>query len=126
MERYERCYGADFDPAVTIEQRRSCWTEWLERRTPSDTPERARYAKMRMAQLPTTDTTRSLPDPAPSPPSTYAHEYPRSPPAEYPTSACTPLCNDKWAECNTHCQMTDEDCVMACEASYRICIGGCP
>jgi hypothetical protein len=124
--RYEQCYGADFNPEVTLEQRERCWRDWLAEKAQGDPPERVRYAEMRLSQLARGEGTRPLPDPEAEPPPSYEHEYPRSPPAEYPTSGCTPLCNDGWAECNSHCEMKDEDCVMACEAAYRICIGGCP
>ena len=125
-ERYEQCYGADYDPSVPPEQRQQCWRAWLDARVEDEPPERVRYAEMRLAQLAADGSTRALPSPVPTPPVTYTHEYPRSPPAGYPNSACTPLCNDHWAECNTHCQMKDKDCAMACEAAYRICIEGCP
>ena len=125
-ERYEQCYGADYDPSVTLEQRQQCWRAWLDARVEGDPPERVRYAEMRLQQLAGDHSTRPLPNPTPSPPPTYVHEYPRSPPSVYPTSSCAPLCNDRWAECNSHCQMKDKDCVMACEAAYRVCIEGCP
>ena len=91
-----------------------------------DPPERVRYAEMRLWQLSVDGSTRPLPNPTADPPPTYEHEYPRSPPSEYPTSGCTPLCNDDWAECNTHCEMKDKHCTAACQAAYRVCIGGCP
>lgn len=126
IERYEQCYGADYDPTVALEQREECWRAWLSDRVEGDAPERVRYAKMRLAQLASNGSTRPLPDPVVDPPVTYAHEYPRSPPSVYPNSACTPLCNDHWAECNGRCDMKSKDCTAACEAEYRICIGGCP
>lgn len=126
MARYEQCYGADYDPSVTLEARRACWTDWLRDRVETDPPERVRYAEMRLEQLGSDGTTRPIPDPTPEPPATYEHEYPRTPPSGYPTSGCTPLCNDRWAGCNTRCAMKDKDCTMACEAAYRTCTGGCP
>lgn len=125
-ERFEQCYGADYNPSVTLDQRRRCWSQWLELRVENDPPERVRYAEMRLSQLAVDDSTRPIPDPDPVPPPTYVHEYPRSPPAIYHTSACTPLCNDRWAECTSHCEMRDQDCEMACEAAYRICNEACP
>lgn len=126
VERYEQCYGADYNPEVTLEQRKECWGNWLQSRVESDPPERIRYAEMRLVQLSVDGSTRPLPDPTPEPPPTYEHKYPRGPPAVYPTMACTPLCNDRWAECNTHCEMRDKSCKAACEAAYRICLEGCP
>ena len=126
VERYEQCYGADFNPEVTLQQRERCWSDWLAQRVADDPPERIRYAEMRLAQLATNPVTKELPDPATEPPPTYQHEYPRKVPPGYPSSGCTPLCADRWAECNSHCEMKDKDCTMACEAAHRICIGGCP
>ena len=111
---------------MTLEQRQQCWSDWLEERVESDPPERVRYAEMRLAQLTADSSPRPLPNLAPYPPPTSEHKHPRQPPTEYPTSACTPLCNDHWAECVTHCQISDKPCTTACEAEYRICIGGCP
>jgi hypothetical protein len=124
--RYEQCYGADYDPSVTLERRQSCWSAWLHDRIETDPPERVRYAEMRLEQLSAGEPTRPIPDPEAEPRPTYEHKYPRSRPAAYPTSACTPLCGDHWADCNAHCKMKDKDCTVACEAAFRICIGGCP
>ena len=126
VQRYEQCYGADFNPSVTLDQRLQCWSDWLDARVEDDPPERVRYAEMRLAQLSVDPSTRPIPNPAPQPPPTYEHKYPRSPPAVYPSSACLPLCNDHWADCNAHCLMRDKACLTACQSEYRICTGGCP
>jgi hypothetical protein len=125
-ERYEKCYGADYDPSIALEQRQECWRTWLRGRVDADPPDRVRYAEMRLAQLSSDGSARALPSAVPEPPQSHQHEYPRSVPSGYPKSACTPLCNDQWVRCNDQCAMTDKDCTVACEASYRICIGGCP
>jgi hypothetical protein len=125
-ERYEQCYGADYDPSIALEQRQECWRAWLRDRVDGEPPERVQYAETRLDQLSSDGSVKPLPNPSAEPPPIYEHEYPRSPPSIYPTSACTPLCNDGWAECNGHCVMKDKDCTVACEAAYRICIGGCP
>ena len=54
------------------------------------------------------------------------HEYPRFPPSSHYTSACNPLCNERWAECKGYCEMKDESCVAACESECRVCLDGCP
>ena len=125
-EGYERCFAAEYDPSLSPDGRRACWTRWLANRTETDPPERIRYAEARLVQLSIDGSTRMLPDHAPEPAPVYAHRYPRMPPAGHPTSGCTPLCNDRWAACNLRCEMSQKDCVTACEARYRICIQGCP
>ena len=111
---------------MALERRRACWNGWLRERIETDPEERVRYAEMRLRQLGVGESTRPLPHPVAEPRPAYEHQYPRSPPSVYPNSACTPLCNDHWADCNAHCPMKDKDCTVACEAAYRICIGGCP
>ncbi len=126
-DAYEQCYGADYNPAVSTDQRRACWSSWLQSHAADETPERIRYAEMRLEQLTLDGATRLLPtDVAPSPPPTYEHEYPRAPPGEYQLSGCNPLCNDRWARCNSHCEMKDKTCVAACESEFRVCVDGCP
>ncbi len=126
-QAYEQCYGADYDPAVSPNQRRACWANWLQARSSAEPPERVRYAEMRLEQLAIDSTTRPLPgDDAPEPLPAYEHEYPRPPPGEYQQSGCNPLCNDRWARCNGYCEMKDKTCVAACESEFRVCVDGCP
>ena len=90
-------------------------------------PERVRYAEMRLAQLALDGSTRPLPtDDEPRPIPAREHEYPRSPPGEYQTSGCQPLCNDVWATCNSYCDMKSKSCLAACESEFRVCVDGCP
>jgi hypothetical protein len=126
VDSYEQCYGADYDPSVTADQRRDCWSRWLEERAQNQPPERIRYAQMRLGQLAVDGSARPLPTEDPEPLPAYEHEYPRAPPGEYQTSPCNPLCNDWWASCNRHCEMKDKSCVAACESEYRVCVDGCP
>jgi hypothetical protein len=125
-EYYEQCYGADFDPSVTPDQRRGCWSRWLEEQADNQPPERIRYAEMRLQQLAVDGSTRPLPHQEPEPIPAREHEYPRAPPGEYHTAPCIPLCNDRWAGCNTYCDMKDKNCVAACESEFRVCVNGCP
>jgi hypothetical protein len=127
VESYEQCYGADFNPEVSLERRQRCWSDWLQNRSEADPPERVRYAQMRLEQLAVDGSTRSLPtDDAPKPRPQYEHEYPRSVPGEYQQSGCNPLCADRWSVCNSGCTMKDKTCVAACESEYRVCVDGCP
>jgi len=81
---------------------------------------------MRLQQLGIDGATRPLPAGPPVPRLAVEHEYPRSPPAEYSTSGCDPLCNDRWALCNGYCDMKDKSCLAACESEFRVCVHGCP
>ncbi|MGB5697673.1 MAG: hypothetical protein WBM46_18620 [Polyangiales bacterium] len=111
---------------MTPDQRRQCWSQWAKEHSEDQPPEQVAYAEMRLQQLALDASTRPLPNQAPVPRAAYEHEYPRSPPAEYPTSGCDPLCNDHWARCNSYCDMKDKSCLAACEGEFRICIQGCP
>jgi len=123
---YEQCYGADYDPSASPEQRRDCWSDWLRLHAKDQPPERIRYAEMRLRLLAVDGSPRPLPNQDPEPVPAHEHEYPRAPPGEYQTSGCNPLCNDWWASCNRHCEMKDKSCVAACESEYRVCVDGCP
>jgi hypothetical protein len=123
---YEQCYGADFDPSVTPDQRRSCWNRWLDEQSENQPPELVRYAEMRLQQLAVDGSTRPLPSEDPEPIPVIEHQYPRAPPGEYHRSGCVPLCHDRWAGCNTYCDMEDKSCVAACESEFRVCTDGCP
>jgi len=127
IESYEQCYGADYDPSVTPEQRRDCWSVWIDEHSKDQPPERVRYAEMRLRQLAVDGSARPLPtEDEPEPISSHEHEYPRAPPAEFHVSSCNPLCDDWWAGCNSYCEMKDKSCVAACESEFRVCVDGCP
>ena len=111
---------------MTPDQRRGCWSRWLEEQADNQPPERIRYAEMRLQQLAVDESTRPLPHQEPEPIPAREHEYPRAPPGEYHTAPCIPLCNDRWAGCNTYCDMKDKNCVAACESEFRVCVNGCP
>ncbi|MBW2159293.1 MAG: hypothetical protein JRH14_04905 [Deltaproteobacteria bacterium] len=100
---YEQCYGADFDPSVTPDQRRSCWSHWLAEQSENQPPELIRYANMRLQQLAVDASTRPLPSQEPEP---------------------VPVI--RWASCNTYCEMKDKSCAAACESEFRVCTDGCP
>ncbi|MBW2403677.1 MAG: hypothetical protein JRF42_07685 [Deltaproteobacteria bacterium] len=105
---------------MTPDQRRSCWSRWLDEESENQPPELIRYAEKRLQQL------AIVPSQEPEPIPAREHEYPRAPPGEYHTSACVPLCNDRWADCNTYCDMNDKSCTAACESEFRVCTDGCP
>ena len=126
VEYYEQCYGADYDPMVTPDQRRNCWRTWLSDYAEEQPPERIRYAEMRVAQLTVDGSTRPLPDPQPAIATPIEHKYPRQPPTQYQTSGCDLLCNDRWAGCITYCELRDKACTAACESEFRVCKDGCP
>ncbi|MGD8318739.1 MAG: hypothetical protein PVH76_13390 [Myxococcales bacterium] len=126
VERYEACYGADYDPKVTPGERRSCWSTWLSDCAKNQPPERIRHAQMRIDQLAIDGSTLPLPNAAPRPPAKREQRYPRRPPTGYPTSPCDPLCDTRWATCNGYCEVKDTSCAVACEGEYRVCVVGCP
>jgi hypothetical protein len=48
---FERCYAADFDPAVAIAQRRACWLAWMEHWQADQPPDRVDYVRERVLRL---------------------------------------------------------------------------
>lgn len=125
-EYYERCYAADYDPSVSLDTRRECWSRWLEAHSKAQPPERITFAEQRLQELAADGSTRPLPDAAPAPVPELEHEYPPAPPGHYHTSGCNPLCNNRWHACTSHCELQDEPCKAACESEYRVCLEGCP
>ncbi len=125
-ESYERCYAADYDPAVSPDTRRECWRHWLETHSKDQPPKRITFAQQRLQQLEADGSTRPLPNAMAEPVLELEHEYPPAPPGGYHTSGCDPLCNERWHECTNHCEQKDKSCKAACETEYRVCLEGCP
>lgn len=48
---FERCYAADRDPRVPIEQRRACWQAWIEHYRHAQPAERVDYAREQLLRL---------------------------------------------------------------------------
>lgn len=48
---FERCYAADFDPAVPIAQRRACWQGWMAHWQSDQPPDRIDYVRERVLRL---------------------------------------------------------------------------
>jgi hypothetical protein len=126
IERYEQCYSADYDAAVTPDRRHDCWSRWLAECSKDQPLERVGYAEMRLQQLRIDGATKSLPSHPPEPIPMRTHDYERPPPTEHQTSSCDPLCNARWARCNDHCELNAKSCVAACKGEYRVCVDGCP
>jgi hypothetical protein len=63
---YERCHAADLDPARSTEDRRRCWTAWVEHYRVGMPPERVSHARRRLAALNDGIALEPLPDVRPS------------------------------------------------------------
>lgn len=48
---FERCFAADFDPSVPVEERRACWQAWLAHYQNWQPPDRVDYVRERLLQL---------------------------------------------------------------------------
>jgi hypothetical protein len=48
---FERCYAADFDPQVPIDERRACWQAWMEYWQRDQPIERVDYVRERILRL---------------------------------------------------------------------------
>ena len=123
---YERCYAADYDPQVSPETRRACWSDWLETHAKDQPPERITFAERRLLELARDGSTRPLPLGPGAPAPKREHRYPPVHPGHYHSSSCDPVCERGWDECTSYCALEDKACKAACESEFRICIEGCP
>jgi hypothetical protein len=48
---FERCYSADLDPAVPVDERRACWQQWMAHYHEGQPPDRTDYARERIVRL---------------------------------------------------------------------------
>lgn len=58
---FERCHGADFDGAVTLQDKQLCWSAWIEHYSDGQPPHRIRYAEDRRDALRRGETLPPLP-----------------------------------------------------------------
>ncbi|MEM9069819.1 MAG: hypothetical protein AAGE52_15000 [Myxococcota bacterium] len=124
---FERCHAAELNPERTNEERRGCWSAWLEHYGERSTSRKRAYATNRIAELSGGSEIEPLPDiVATEAEVTPGDPIPRSspqPPLEPPPSACAEVCDPELAACVGRCNR--QDCLTACRAEFRICENAC-
>ncbi|MDD5308746.1 MAG: hypothetical protein PHU25_15620 [Deltaproteobacteria bacterium] len=142
---FARCFDADYKPGVGVEEKRACWSEWLEGRLYNQPEDKIGYARLRLVDL---DHGVSVPGP-PGPPGAFDQRpVPAKPVAaprqirpavkdgsdagtgdagvgEAPGAKCQSRCGESWKACKGACGATGPQCISACEAGYRTCMVGC-
>lgn len=146
--RFEHCYRLDLDPNIASTHREACWREWTGRYTYGQTRDRLDYARRRIAQLASGDTSRpalNLTPAATAEPATTAAPAPvdaRKPPppmeappaapteagAPAPGSGCIRDCAEILDACSRECPNRNDAGPAPCEpcaGDYRSCMKRC-
>jgi hypothetical protein len=140
---FARCFDSDYKPGVGADEKRACWSEWLENRLYNQPEDKIGYARLRLDDL---DHGVSIPGP-PGPPGAFDQRpvpprpVPRKPApsaaapidagsadggvADAPGAECQGRCGESWKACKKECGTAGPQCISACEAGYKTCMVGC-
>ncbi len=114
--RFERCYAMEERVEVSLQAKRECWKEWMDRYTFAQTRDRVEYASSRykaLSQLPGMPTDEALMEGAPGGGERTQTALPA------PTNAFAPPVKTVSAECTK--------CVEEVRACKNLCASGmCP
>jgi hypothetical protein len=137
---FERCYGADFDGHITVQQKEACWQAWLTYYTKHQPAHRVDYALGRIESLQNGDPQPTLPGmTAPRPeveqelreadasasnvsPTALATMTPDAGPVP---NGCLHFCNEYESSCNARCDRGSLSCSANCERERSLCLAGC-
>lgn len=137
---FEHCHAADLDPGRTMDERKACWSAWLDHYGEPQPPERRAYASARIEAIERGEAIRPLPDVT-----TYraaflgsdgeqvevASDDPQQVPRDVePAPAissdpCINVCTPRLTACLATCGARGADCVTACRAEHNVCLRGC-
>lgn len=137
---FERCYGAEFDPRVSHDQREACWEAWLAYYTKAQPAHRVDYALRRTEALQNGESSPALPGLAPeraaqggvdAGPSS-AHGFSESAydrvldgDAGAIPNGCGPACEAHERRCGARCPSESHDCQLGCQQERALCMNGC-
>lgn len=141
---FEHCYGADFDPRVTPEQREACWEAWLAHYTRYQPAHRIDYAMRRTESLQAGEAPLALPGlPGQTSQVPVGDEHaallktaqlgvqPSLPGGDEAADAgeiphgCLAACDRYEARCLSECETVSVACRRGCTRERAICLGGC-
>ena len=149
---FERCFGMDYNPSVSVEEKTECWIEWLGDRVYNQPEDKISYARLRLNEL---EGGVSIPGP-PGPEGAFdarpaaeadsdderdSDRYAGpvevdAGPAERdagldsqaPVTECEKECKTAFSTCRQECASdagVSDDCLGACEREYRPCMQRC-
>jgi hypothetical protein len=140
---FEHCYGADFDPGLTVLQKEACWQAWIAHYTRHQPAARVDYAMRRVEALESGEAPLSLPGlsastrPAPLADEAQLASLARGtrPPSAGVSDAdggataipngCLQTCDDFETQCVSRCPEDSMHCRQGCAREHAICLGGC-
>lgn len=148
---FERCFDFDYNPAKAIDQKRTCWEDWITEHVYNQPPDKVAYAELRLAEL-----ERGISIPGPPGPEGAFDERPVPPPPDagaeqgapavglpddesadagadaalaeplLPAQECEDRCKSSFKPCAEACDRDGApSCRAACDAGYRGCMRGC-
>lgn len=138
---FEHCHAAELNPERTMDERKACWSAWLEYYAEPQPPERRAYAAGRIAAIERGESLNPLPDVT-----TYRAAFlssdgervepenpdPAQAPEVTPASAqvgssdpCINVCTPRLNSCLAQCGARGRDCMTACRAENNVCLRGC-
>lgn len=152
--RFEHCYRLDMDPRIARPHREHCWRDWTARYAVDQPLDRIEYARRRIADMESGDSStvsihespsrssrvfaevgRNEPEPMAAPAPTSAHAPPpKTAPIETPPPApsasalpgdeCAADCGRVLEQCDRLCAAKQADCAT-CREDYRRCMRRC-
>lgn len=137
---FEHCHAADLNPERTMEQRKACWSAWLEHYAEPQPPERRAYASARIEAIERGESLHPLPDVttyraaflgSDGEPEEAATDDPQqvtgevAPVASISSDPCINVCTPRLTTCLGQCGPRGADCLTACRAEHNVCLRGC-
>jgi hypothetical protein len=129
---FERCYAAELEAALSVEDKRACWEAWLAHYVTGQPIDRQRYAASRVEALARGETLAPV---EPTPPLPLRRSVITATDADGPPSAeplprtgnplcAAEACEEAWRACRADCGDGD-GCRTACEVELQTCAHGC-
>jgi hypothetical protein len=147
---FERCFDMDYNPARSTDEKRGCWSVWLERYVYNQPADKVAYAQLRLVEL---DDGIAVPGPPgpegafdqrPEPTQSAEPPVAETPAVDEPAptaadagvvdipgSACESACKRSYVPCADACADGAGDagpatgCAAACGAGYKACMRDC-
>jgi hypothetical protein len=143
---FERCFGADYDPRVTPEQKEGCWAAWTAHYTKHQPAHRVDYALARIEAIQSGEHAPTLPglgsgavkvetaqvdDERASAETASSNSgssllMPMTASDAGPVpNGCLHFCNQYESRCNASCPGGNTACRLSCERERAFCLNGC-
>jgi hypothetical protein len=149
---FQRCFDFDYNSAKSSDDKRECWSTWLDEYVYNQPEDKVAYAELRLKEIADGISVPGPPGPngsfdrRPEPvkdveptgeavePAAPADQEPDAGPAEdgdggaaeLPAGDCEAACKSSYTPCNESCaEAESNECSTACEAGYKSCMRNC-